>query len=130
MTNDKDPEQLTEAERLRRDGSPGARKVLGTIVIAIIVASLLYTISGIMGFRGTIPFVPTENTGDSQMGTRRVPAPGPHPELAPAPTPAPKTAPDAAPVPTAPTPAAGAGTAAAKPPAETTPAAPPVPAAK
>lgn len=86
---------LTDAEKkkaadLARDGSPEAKRVLIIVVGLIVLASLVYSISGAFGYRGKVPFVAQSSAnggGDSQMSA--------HPLLPTAVNPPPKGVPAA-----------------------------------
>lgn len=70
MTDQTDAEKKKKAADLARDGSPQARLILIIVVGLIVVVSLTYTISGVFGYRGKVPFVVQSSAnggGDSQM---------------------------------------------------------------
>ena len=99
------PRQPTEEESRR------ARIVIGIFCGTLVLAGLLYLISGMLGLRGNIPFTSSGKAGDTQMPVRPKQsdetAPGHNAAVAPAPVPVPAPAPAPAPAPgQAPAPAA------------------------
>jgi hypothetical protein len=69
MSDQSDAEKKKAAD-LARDGSPEARRILIIVVGVIVLASLVYSISGVFGYRGKVPFVAQSSANggsDSQM---------------------------------------------------------------